>query len=133
MKGGPAVPTGAAEGTALDPAHHGLGRDAASLQAEAGQGAAVSFGQRRGHKQSMKSTVSPSTSQALATAHLRIAIQHLMTDMAKRDGVGYMDPAKMKRAVETVKQYFPATREVAVEDVYTNRFVPKLFPREKPF
>ncbi len=36
VKGGPAVPAGAAEGPALDPAHHAVGWDAASLQAAPG-------------------------------------------------------------------------------------------------
>ncbi|HEY7676796.1 MAG TPA: ABC transporter substrate-binding protein [Candidatus Methylomirabilis sp.] len=75
----------------------------------------------------------PAVDRELAAAHFRIAVQHLMTAAAKKDGIGSMDPAKMKRTVDTITQYFPAARGVAVEDVYTSRFVPKLFPKEKAF
>lgn len=75
----------------------------------------------------------PAVDRELATAHFRIAVQHLMTEAAKKDGVGSIDPAKMKRTVDTIAQYFPTARGVAVEDVYTDRFVPKLFPKGKAF
>lgn len=75
----------------------------------------------------------PSVDRALAPPHLRIVIKHLMTETAAREGIGYMDPAKMKRTVDTLAQYFPAAREVAVDDVYTNRFLSKLFPKETLF
>ena len=64
--------------------------------------------------------------------HFRIAIKHLMTDTAKREGIGYIDPEKMKRTVEFVSQYFNITG-VSADDVYTNRFTPKLFPKEAAF
>jgi len=67
-----------------------------------------------------------------AREHFRIAIKHLMTDTAKREGIGYIDAEKMKRTVEFVSQYFDI-KGVAADDVYTNRFTPKLFPKETPF
>lgn len=75
----------------------------------------------------------PAVDPDQAKAHFRIAIKHLMTDTAKREGIGYMDPAKMRRTVDTITQYFPDAKGVSVEDVSTNRFLPKLFPKEKPF
>jgi hypothetical protein len=55
-----------------------------------------------------------------------------MTDTAKREGVGYIDAEKMKRTVEFVSQYFDV-RGISADDVYTNRFTPKLFPKEIAF
>ncbi len=75
----------------------------------------------------------PAVDKDQARGHFRIAVKHLMTDRTRRDGIGYMDPAKMKQTVETIARFFPDAREVKVDDVYTNRFLPKLFPKEKPF
>jgi NitT/TauT family transport system substrate-binding protein len=67
-----------------------------------------------------------------AKGHFRLAVKHIMTDTAKREGIGYIDPEKMKRTVEFVSQYFDV-KGVSVDDVYTNRFTPKLFPKEAAF
>jgi NitT/TauT family transport system substrate-binding protein len=67
-----------------------------------------------------------------AREHFRIAIRHMMTDTAKREGIGYIDPAKMKRTVDFVSEYFNITG-VSPDDVYTNQFTPKLFPKEGAF
>ncbi len=75
----------------------------------------------------------PAVDKDQARGHFRIAVKHLMTDMTRRDGIGYMDPAKMKQTVETIVRYFPDAKEVPVDDVYTNRFLPKLFPKETAF
>jgi NitT/TauT family transport system substrate-binding protein len=78
------------------------------------------------------SKYNPAVDPNQAREHFRIAVRHLMTDTAKREGIGYIDPAKMKRTVETVSQYFNI-QGVAPEDVYTNAFTPKLFPKEAAF
>jgi NitT/TauT family transport system substrate-binding protein len=74
----------------------------------------------------------PAVDPGQARDHFRIAIEHLMTDTAKREGIGYIAADKMKRTVEFVSQYFNI-QGVAPEDVYTNRFTPKLFPKEVAF
>ena len=74
----------------------------------------------------------PAVDPDQAREHFRIAIKHLMTDTAKREGIGYIDPEKMKRTVDFVSQYFNV-QGISVDDVYTNRFTPKLFPKETPF
>lgn len=75
----------------------------------------------------------PAVDRDQARAHFRIAVRHLMTDTAKREGIGYMDAAKMKRTVDTITQYFPDAKGVTPDDLYTNRLLPKLLPKEKPF
>jgi len=75
----------------------------------------------------------PAVNKDQARAHFRIAVKHLMTDAAKRDGIGYMEPGKMRQTVETIARYFADARDVPLDDVYTNRFLPKLLPKEKPF
>jgi NitT/TauT family transport system substrate-binding protein len=78
------------------------------------------------------SKYNPAVDPNQAREHFRIAVRHLMTDTAKREGIGYIDPAKMKRTVDTVSQYFNISG-VAPDDVYTNAFTPKLFPKEAAF
>jgi hypothetical protein len=55
-----------------------------------------------------------------------------MTETAKKNGIGYMDPAKMKKTVELVVKYGRDVPAVKAETVYTNAFSPKLFPNYKP-
>jgi NitT/TauT family transport system substrate-binding protein len=74
----------------------------------------------------------PAVDPDQAREHFRIAIKHLMTDTAKHEGIGYIDAEKMKRTVDFVSQYFNV-QGTSVDDVYTNRFTPKLFPKETPF
>lgn len=74
----------------------------------------------------------PAINPEQAREHLRIAIAHIMTDTAKREGIGYIDPEKMKRTVQFVSEYFDV-QGVSANDVYTNAFTPKLFPKEAAF
>jgi NitT/TauT family transport system substrate-binding protein len=74
----------------------------------------------------------PAVDPDQAREHFRIAIKHLLTDTAKRDGIGYIDAEKMKRTVDFVSQSFNV-KGVSTDDVYTNQFIPKLFPKETPF
>jgi NitT/TauT family transport system substrate-binding protein len=74
----------------------------------------------------------PAVDPDQAREHFRIAIKHLMTNTAKREGIGYIDAEKMKRTVDFVSQYFNV-KGVSADDVYTNRFTPKLFPQETAF
>jgi NitT/TauT family transport system substrate-binding protein len=67
-----------------------------------------------------------------AREHFRIAIKHIMTDTAKQKGIGYIDPAKMKNTADFVSEYFNITG-ILPDDVYTNQFTPKLFPKEAAF
>jgi NitT/TauT family transport system substrate-binding protein len=74
----------------------------------------------------------PAVDPDQAREHFRIAIKHLLTDTAKREGIGYIDAEKMRHTVDFVSQYFNV-KGVSADDVYTNRFTPKLFPKETPF
>ena len=74
----------------------------------------------------------PAVDPDQAREHFRIAIKHLLTDTAKREGIGYIDAEKMRRTVDFVSQYFNI-KGVSADDVYTNQFTPKLFPKETAF
>lgn len=74
----------------------------------------------------------PTMDRTIARAQWEVAARHLMTETAKKHGIGYMDPAKMAKTAELVVQYTPGVPPVKAEDVYTNAFLPKLFPKYKP-
>lgn len=74
----------------------------------------------------------PAVNPDQAKAHFRIAVDSIMTDTARRKGLGYIEPGKMKRTVDLVSKYFNI-KGIAPEDVYTNQFTPKLFPKQTPF
>lgn len=65
----------------------------------------------------------PGLSQDVARAQLQVAIDHLMVDEVRENGVGVMSEEKMAFTVETISENFDLESPVAVEDVYTNEFV----------
>jgi NitT/TauT family transport system substrate-binding protein len=74
----------------------------------------------------------PAMNKKLTRQQWEVAAKHLMTETAKKNGIGYMDPAKMKKTVELVVKYGRDVPAVKAETVYTNAFLPKLFPNYKP-
>lgn len=74
----------------------------------------------------------PAMNRRLTRLQWEVAAKHLMTETAKKHGIGYMDPAKIKKTVDLVIKYSKGVPAVKAEDVYTNEFLPKLFPKYKP-
>ncbi|MBI2185007.1 MAG: ABC transporter substrate-binding protein [Thaumarchaeota archaeon] len=70
----------------------------------------------------------PEADLAIHTAVWKATIPYLMDDLAKQQGYGYMDDAKMKITVDTVNQVFSLS--VKPDQVYTNDFVSKV-PKEQ--
>ncbi|MBI2370532.1 MAG: ABC transporter substrate-binding protein [Deltaproteobacteria bacterium] len=73
----------------------------------------------------------PTISRDLAMAHWQIAVDHLMTATAVKMGIGYMTREKMERTRDLITETMKLPVKVPVEDLYTNEFLPKLFPRRK--
>jgi NitT/TauT family transport system substrate-binding protein len=65
----------------------------------------------------------PGLSKEVARAQLQVAIEHLMVDEVRENGVGPMSEDKMAFTVETISENFELESPVAVEEVYTNDFV----------
>ena len=61
----------------------------------------------------------------LSRLQWEVAARHLMTDTARKHGIGYMDPAKMNGTVDLIMRYRPGVPRINAEDVYTNEFLPK--------
>lgn len=73
----------------------------------------------------------PATSRDLARGHWEIAVDHLMTDTAKKFGIGYMSRDKMEYTRATTAKYMNIKLDFPVEDSFTNEFLAKLFPKRR--
>lgn len=56
-------------------------------------------------------------------------IQAILDDVAKKSGIGYIDEKKMSYTIDTVTKLEKLPRRVASSEMYTNEFLPKLFPK----
>lgn len=68
-------------------------------------------------------------SRELAAAQWVILVDHLITPETMKTGIGYMIPEKMERTRDIITQYMNLPVKVAVDELYTNQFVPKLIPK----
>ncbi len=67
----------------------------------------------------------PGLTKDTARAQLQIAIDDLMVDEVKRNGVGPMSADKMRFTLDTISGAYPLERQVTLDEIYTNDFVPK--------
>ena len=59
----------------------------------------------------------------------KVAVSLLSTPEAKKNGVGYMLKEKMKETRDLMVRLLKLKTEVKLEDLYTNRFNPRIFPK----
>jgi len=72
----------------------------------------------------------PAISPDLARKHFDIAVEHLMTPTAKQEGIGHMMRDRMVFTNDLITKHMNLPKKASVEDVYTNEFLPKLFPKQ---
>lgn len=73
----------------------------------------------------------PAIKRDRALAHWKIAVDHLLTPTAKKHGIGYMSRDKMGKTVKIISTYMKLQPAPALDDVYTNEFLPKLYPKRR--
>jgi NitT/TauT family transport system substrate-binding protein len=75
----------------------------------------------------------PAISEGMARQQLAIAIDLLMTKNAKKHGIGFIVKSKMQKTVDTIAKYMSDKLKSRPNpgDLYTNEFLPKLFPKQK--
>lgn len=71
----------------------------------------------------------PTQKRDLVLAQWHVANDHLLTETSKKFGIGHIADEKMKRTRDLLKTYLKLQGEAAVKDLYTNEFLPKLFPK----
>lgn len=74
----------------------------------------------------------PTSDLEIARAQFKIAIDHLMTPIAKANGIGYISEEKMRLTRDVITKYMKLPRVVPTEELYTNDFLPKIFPKPAP-
>jgi ABC-type nitrate/sulfonate/bicarbonate transport system substrate-binding protein len=65
----------------------------------------------------------------LARAQWQVVIDHLLTPLAAERGIGFMTEEKMRRTRDILVKYEKLEGEIALKDLYTNEFLPRLFPK----
>ncbi len=65
----------------------------------------------------------------LARAQWQVVIDHLLTPVAGERGIGYMTEEKMRRTRDILVKYQKLEGDIPLKDLYTNEFLPKLFPK----
>lgn len=71
----------------------------------------------------------PAISRDLARKHFDIAVEHLMTPTARKEGIGYMARDRMAFTNDLVTEHMKLPAKTPVEELYTNEFLPKLYPK----
>ncbi|MFQ5693619.1 MAG: ABC transporter substrate-binding protein [Nitrospinota bacterium] len=59
----------------------------------------------------------------------RIVTDHMLTPYQRTHGLGQISREKTRKTRDIILEAFKITQNVPVEDLYTNEFLPKLFPR----
>ncbi len=73
----------------------------------------------------------PETNRALAPAHWKIAVDHMLTPTALKLGLGHISRERMELTRDVTIKVFDLKVKEPVEVLYTNDFLPKLFPKRK--
>lgn len=68
----------------------------------------------------------PESSRDLTLAQWKITIGHMVTERTRAGGLGYIDRGKMEKTLEFIKRYQNIKGNVAVDDIYTSRFLSKI-------
>ena len=71
----------------------------------------------------------PAISPDLARAHFDIAVDSLLSAHAMKAGIGHMTRDRMVFTNDLITTHMKLPKKTAVEDVYSNDFLPKLLPK----
>ncbi len=71
----------------------------------------------------------PSTNLVVSRKMWDITVEHLMTPYAMKHGIGMMSREKMAKSQETIAKALKV-KFGPVEGLFTNEFLPKLFPKK---
>ena len=61
----------------------------------------------------------------------QVFVDHILTPYAKKHGLGQISAEKMKTTRNVVTGFFKTPRIPEVSELYSNKVLPKLFPKRK--
>ena len=67
----------------------------------------------------------PAMSKDLIAGHYVEALNLLIDEGVKRNGLGWMDDKKMNNTIDLVTKYTPLKKRIDAKDLYTNKFLPQ--------
>lgn len=68
----------------------------------------------------------PSADKILARAQFKIAVDHLLTPTAMKEGICHMTEEKAGTTIQTVLKYYGLKAQIRPSDFYTNQFLPRI-------
>ncbi|MCY4487186.1 MAG: ABC transporter substrate-binding protein, partial [Deltaproteobacteria bacterium] len=71
----------------------------------------------------------PAISPDLARKHFDIAVDSLLSENALKEGIGHMTKERMVFTNDLITKHMQLPKKTAVDAVYTNEYLPKLFPK----
>ncbi len=71
---------------------------------------------------------SPSMNPKNVKEGLEISFKLLLTDEAKKHGIGYMSKEKITLTRDVITKYMGLKKVIPIEDIYTMKFLPKIMP-----
>ena len=72
----------------------------------------------------------PTLHRETALEHWKITIEHLLTPRAQEKGIGYIDRGKMEFTRDKMLEAHKMDVKMPVEELFTNDFLPKIFPKK---
>ena len=77
----------------------------------------------------IKGEYNPTSSRKAILAVWDTVMDHLLTPTAMKRGIGYQSRKKMERTRDLMMKFGGVKVKVPLDEIYTNRFLPKLFPK----
>jgi NitT/TauT family transport system substrate-binding protein len=68
----------------------------------------------------------PESSRDLTLAQWKITMQHMLTDVARSKGLGFMDEAKVVKTLDLIKKYESGKADITVNDIYSMKYLSKI-------
>jgi NitT/TauT family transport system substrate-binding protein len=67
----------------------------------------------------------PGMSKGLVGGHYVEALNLLIDEGVKQNGLGWMDEAKMSQTIDIVTKYTPLKKRISTKELFTNKFLPQ--------
>ncbi len=74
--------------------------------------------------------MNPATSKLMVGRQWKVTMRHMLTSRTLINGLGYIEKEKMRKTRDLLFKYMKLKGELAVEDIYTNRFLPSVFVKK---
>lgn len=72
----------------------------------------------------------PANDLAISRRTWAIAVEHLIDDYSRQEGLGHISREKMEYTRDLMVTYMKLSTKEPVEKIYTNAYLPKLFPKK---